>query len=87
MMFGAVLKEDPEFWRYTSPYPVWFRNVVLWFYYPALAVDTIILLGISLVILFREAKYWVLNVSLAGLMSVNWILYAVTLWLIVRDNI
>ena len=40
LVFSAMLRETPIFWRNAGGFPVWLREAVLMLFYPALAIFT-----------------------------------------------
>lgn len=82
------LKEDPLFWRNAGGWPVWLRETVLWAFYPLLALETAMLVGLT---------RWSLRVfrglgprrALAALtlLSLSWGLAGFVLLFLVANNV
>lgn len=79
----AVLKEDPEFWRNSGGWPVWFRFVVKFTFHPLIAAQAI-LHGFHSIRTLRGAG---LNLPRLGRLSLVWILWGIAMVLSVEDNV
>lgn len=47
LLVFVLLREDPPFWRNAGGYPTWLRELVLYTFYPLLAVQFLALLSAS----------------------------------------
>ena len=83
----GVLKESPGFWTYSSEYPNWFRNLVKVAYYPSLGLETIVFLAMTAFLAVEFTRDRMRPVLSSLIMGVNWILYAATLWVVLKDNV
>lgn len=79
----AVLKEDPDFWRNSGGWPVWFRFVVKFTFHPLVVLQAI-LHGYHSIRVFRKYGFSLTRLGLNGLV---WILWGVATALSVEDNV
>lgn len=81
------LKESHVFWTYSSPYPVWFRDLVKVAYYPVLGLETMVFLAMTAFLAVGFTRDRLRPILSSAIMCVNWVLYFVTLWIVFKDNI
>ncbi len=79
----AVLKEDPEFWRNSGGWPVWFRFVVKFTFHPLVVVQAILHGFHSIRTVRRDG----LNLGRLGRLGLVWILWGTATALSVEDNV
>jgi len=83
----AVLRENQVFWTNAGGYPIWLRDLVLWTFYPILAIT-----GMSLILLSmacfswvcRSLRFFVLEVLL---LLACWGLLATTFYIAFSNNV
>ena len=87
LLWLATLKESKDFWTYTSPFPVWFRDLVEVGFYPFLGVESIAFISLTAVLIYDLYRKRFHTLPSVGLMMINWLIYLTTVWIVIRDNI
>jgi hypothetical protein len=86
MLFAALLRETPAFWRNAGGFPLLLREVVLLLFYPGLLVLAIgVLLSTAIAWRWRQNSRLLPSVWLAG--AVQWLLFLAVLLIFAWNNL
>ena len=86
LIWLSTLKESREFWTYTSPYPIWFRNLVEVGFYPLLAIESVVYIALSTILIRDLMKKDLLSIPSLLIMGINWLIFLTTVWIVLHDN-
>lgn len=87
LLISTALRETPVFWRNAGGYPVWLRELILYFHYPLL----FLVLGGTAGLTFLAARHVCHRrgegAGLLLLCGLEWLLFAGALGLMLYNNI
>ncbi len=83
----ACLRENQAFWTQAGNYPLWLRDLVLWFFIPMFLGTTGLLFGLSIASIFNAPKkIWLLMME-SILILLGWGLVTTAACIALNNNV